>query len=166
MLARFWHPFETIGMLCMMDQVSLPKHGRCEYNEREPCCSYASSNAPISPRRGSIRALCLHLHQATSMFQLSRDPRTFVALDKAIDNLTFAQNVCRGSVNFLVFALMGFPYESAPLRPLIINGRHQDHWWASGFAALPHHLRGHPSQVRAGPDRREERTHDRPCGMR
>ena len=48
------------------------------------------------------------------MFQLSRDPTTFFVLDQAIDNLTFAQNVCRGSVNFMVFALMGFPYESAP----------------------------------------------------
>ena len=61
-----------------------------------------------------MRALCLHLNQAPSMFQLSRDPRTFFALDKAIDNPTFAQNVCRGSVYFMVFALMGFSYESAP----------------------------------------------------
>ena len=30
---------------------------------------------------------------------------------------------------------------------------------------LPKHLRVHPSQVRADPDRREERNHDRPCGM-
>ena len=98
----------------MMDHVSLPKHVRCEYNEQDPFCSYASSNAPISPRGGSIRALGLHLHEATSLFQLSRDPRTFVALGKAIDTLTFAQNVCRGSVTFMVFALMGFPDESAP----------------------------------------------------
>ena len=202
----------------MIDHVSLPKHGRCEYNERDPFCSYASSNAPISPRGGSMRALGLHLHEATSLFQLSRDPRTFVALGKAIDTLTFAQNVCRGSVTFMVFALMGFPDESAPppshvasslqisrsklrhahegdtrmvhhvdhhalesamsgalglrysylgqVRLLMINGMQQDHWWASGFAALPHHLRGHPSQVRAGPDRREERNHGRPCGRR
>ena len=26
------HPCEKIGMLCMIDQVSLPKHVRCEYN--------------------------------------------------------------------------------------------------------------------------------------
>jgi hypothetical protein len=136
-----------------------------------------------------MRALCLHLNEATSMFQLSRDPRTFFVLDQAIDNLTFAQNVCRGSVNLMVFALMGFPDESAPLasqvasslqssrsklchaqegdtplfhhvdhhalesamsgalgrlyaspgqsRQLMINGMHQDHSWASGFAALP-----------------------------
>src|SRR5258708_10210262 len=54
-----------------------------------------SGNAPISRRRGSIRALCIHLNQATSMFQLSRDPTTFFALDQAIDDLTFARNVCR-----------------------------------------------------------------------
>jgi hypothetical protein len=29
------------------------------------------------------------------MFQLSHDPRTFFALEKAIDNLTFARNICR-----------------------------------------------------------------------
>jgi hypothetical protein len=51
-------------------------------------------------------------------------------------------------------------------RHLMINGMHQDYSSASGFAALPQHLRVHPSQVRAGPDRREERNHDRPCGMR
>src|SRR6266700_919616 len=79
------HPFAKIGMLCMIDHVSLPKQVRCEYNERDPFCSYASSNAPISRRRGSIRALCLHLNQATSMVQLSRDPRTFFALAKAND---------------------------------------------------------------------------------
>ncbi len=42
-----------------------------------------------------MRALCLYLNQAPSLLQLSRDPRTFFALDQAIDNLTFARNVCR-----------------------------------------------------------------------
>ncbi len=51
-------------------------------------------------------------------------------------------------------------------RQLMINGMHQDHSWASGFAALPKPLRVHPSQVRAGPDRREERNHGQPCGRR
>jgi len=49
----------------------------------------------FSRRRGSIRALCLHLNQATGLFQLSRDPPPFFAVDQAIDDLTFAQNVCR-----------------------------------------------------------------------
>jgi hypothetical protein len=152
-----------------------------------------------------MRALCLHHNEAPSLFQLSRDPRTFFVLDKAIDNLTFAQNVCRGSVTFMVFALMGLPYESAPplpqvasslqirrsklrhshegddsmfhhvdhhalelamsralglwysypgrFRQLMSNGIHQDLSWASGFTALPQHLRVHPSSVRAGPHR-------------
>jgi hypothetical protein len=149
----------------MIDHVSLPKHVRCEYNEREPFC--------------------------------------------------FARNVCRGSVNFMVCALMGFPYESAPppsqgasslqsrrskLRhahegdtpmfhhvdqhalesamsgalglwysypgQVMTYGIQQAHSWASGFAALPQQLHIHPSSVRAGPDRREERNHGRPCGRR
>jgi hypothetical protein len=69
-------------------------------------------NAPLSRRRGSIRALCFHLHEATRLFQLSRDLTTFFAVDQAIDALTFARNVCR--VTFLVCALMGFLDESAP----------------------------------------------------
>ena len=44
-------------------------------------------------------------------------------------------------------------------RQLMIDGRQQDHSWASGFAALPQYLGVHPSEVRAGPDRREERNH-------
>src|SRR2546430_11406645 len=100
-------------MVCMIDHVSLPKHGRCEYNERDPFCSYASSNAPISPRGGSIRALGLHLHEAPSLFQLSRDPKTLVPLGKAIDTLTFAQNVLPVRVTFMVLAVMVFPDESA-----------------------------------------------------
>ena len=39
-----------------------------------------------------MRALCLQLNEATSLFQLSRDPRSFFALDQAIDNLTFARS--------------------------------------------------------------------------
>ncbi len=35
------YPFEKIGMVCMIDQVSLLKHVRCEYNERDLFCSYA-----------------------------------------------------------------------------------------------------------------------------
>ena len=60
------------------------------------------------------------------------------------------------------------PWYSYPgqFRQLMINGIQQDHSWASGFAALPQHLRVHPSEVRAGPDRREELNHDRPCGIR
>ena len=33
------HPFENIGLVCMIVQDSMPKHGRCEYNERDAFCS-------------------------------------------------------------------------------------------------------------------------------
>ncbi len=56
--------------------------------------------------------------------------------------------------------VIGLWYSSpGQFRQLMIHGMQQDHLWASGFAALPHHLRVHPSAVRAGPDRREERNH-------
>ncbi len=88
-----------------------------------------------------MRALCLHLNEATSLFQLSRDPRTFFALDQAIDNLTFAQNVCRGSVHFMVFALMGFPYESAPLPSQVASSLQ------SRRSKLRHSHEGHNTMV-------------------
>jgi len=81
------------------------------------------------------------------MFQLSRDPRTFFALDQAIDNLTFAQNVCRGSVNFMVFALMRFTYENAPPLPQVASSlqsrrsklRHSHEGGATMFHHVEHH---------------------------
>src|SRR5947199_6306300 len=45
------YPFEKIGMVCMIDHVSLLKHVRCEYNERDLFCSYASSQ----PARRGLR---------------------------------------------------------------------------------------------------------------
>ena len=33
------HPFENIGLVCMIVQDSMPKLGSCEYNERDPFCS-------------------------------------------------------------------------------------------------------------------------------
>jgi hypothetical protein len=104
------HRFEKIGILCMIDQVSLPKHVRCEYNEREPYCSYASSNAPISPRRGSIRALCIHLNEATSMFHHVDHH----ALESAMSRALGLWYSCPGQ-----------------FRQLMINGMQQDHSWAS-----------------------------------
>ena len=49
----------------------------------------------LSSRRDSISALCIHLNQATSIFQISLDPRTFFALDKTTNDLTFARNIRR-----------------------------------------------------------------------
>ena len=40
-------------------------------------------------------------------------PCVFISMKQRVC-FSFAQNICRGSVNFMVFALMGFPYESAP----------------------------------------------------
>ena len=212
------HPFEQIGMLCLLDHVCLPKQGRCEYNDGDPFCSHASSNAPILPKRGSMRAVCLHLNEASSVFQLSRDPRTFFAVALAIDNLIVARNGCRGSITCRVLALMGLDSESASppsqvasslqIRRSKLHHAHEGdsppvsphrssrvevgpvwHAWTVIFlpwavpavdaqrhapgplvgqpwAALPQHLRAHPSSVSAGPDRREERTHGRPCGIR
>ncbi len=48
-----------------------------------PSCS---GNSPISRRRGSSYASCLHLHQTTGMFLLSHAPIWLLALDKTAEN--------------------------------------------------------------------------------
>ena len=70
-----------IGILSTIEQASLPKNVRYEYNQRGPCCCYSLATC-LSLRRGSISALCLHLNQAKGIFQLSRDPSTFFAVEK------------------------------------------------------------------------------------
>ncbi|SRR6266566_5275101 len=54
-----------------------------------------SGSTPISRRRGSIRALYIHLNQATSLFQLSLAPRTFFALDQTTNGLPFTRHARR-----------------------------------------------------------------------
>jgi hypothetical protein len=54
---------------------------KCEYNQRGPFRSYFQTTRLILGRRGLIRAKCIHLHQATRLFQLSRAPRTYFMLD-------------------------------------------------------------------------------------
>ncbi len=54
-----------------------------------------SGSTPISRRRGSIRALCIHLNQATNLFQLSLSPRTFFAMDQTTNGLPFARHARR-----------------------------------------------------------------------
>jgi hypothetical protein len=83
-----------IGILSTIEQASLPKKVRYEYNQQGPFCYYSLATS-LSSRRDSISALCIHLNQATSMFQLSRDPRTFFALDKTTNDLTCARNIRR-----------------------------------------------------------------------
>ncbi len=69
-----------IGIVRTMEQASLPKYVKYEYYQRGPFCSYSLATC-LSSRRDSISALCLHLNQTTCIFQLSRDPSTFFALD-------------------------------------------------------------------------------------
>jgi hypothetical protein len=74
-------------MLHTMEQASLPQPVRCEYNERGPFCSSSSSNTPIFTKERSICAACVHLNQATPLFQLSRALRRVFALDQTTDDL-------------------------------------------------------------------------------
>src|SRR5260221_14744492 len=82
-------------MLRTIEQASLPKPMRCEYNQRGPCCLYSLATRLSSRRRGSIRALYVHLNQATSLFQFSRASRMFFALDQTIDDRPFTRNARR-----------------------------------------------------------------------
>jgi hypothetical protein len=70
---------QEIGMLRTIEQASLPKQVRCEYNQRAPYCSHSLATRLSSRRRGSIRAVSVHLNQATSLF--SHAPRTCFAMD-------------------------------------------------------------------------------------
>jgi hypothetical protein len=86
---------QEIGMLRTMEQASLPKQVRCEYNQRGPFCSYSLTTHLFSRRRGSICAACVHLNQTTPLFQLARALRTFFALDQTTDDLPFARHARR-----------------------------------------------------------------------
>jgi len=57
-----------IGVLRMTEQGCLLQLVRGEYNKQG---SFCSSTRPFSRRRGSIRAVCIHLHQTMCLFQLS-----------------------------------------------------------------------------------------------
>ena len=86
---------QEIGILHAIEHASLPKHVRCEYNQQRPFCSFSLASCLFSRRRGSIRELCVHFDQATNLFQLSRAPRTFFALDQTIDDFPGDRNACR-----------------------------------------------------------------------
>jgi hypothetical protein len=49
----------------------------------------------FSRRRGSIRALCLHLNQAPRLFQFSRTPKMCFAVDQTTGDLSFARHARR-----------------------------------------------------------------------
>ena len=78
-----------------MEQGALPNHVKCEYNQRDPFCSYFLATRLICRRRGSIRAECMHLNQATRPFQLSRVSRACFALDQTTNGLSCARNTHR-----------------------------------------------------------------------
>jgi hypothetical protein len=82
-------------MVHAIKRASLPKHVRGDYNQQRPSCWYAPARRLFSGRRGSIRAFRVHLDQATSMYQLSRAPRTFFGLDQTADDLLCAWNARR-----------------------------------------------------------------------
>ncbi len=68
---------------------------KCEYNQQGPFCSYFQTTRLILGRRGLIRATCIHLHQATRLFQLSRAPRTYCVLDQTANDLSCAWSTRR-----------------------------------------------------------------------
>ena len=84
-----------IGMVHAIERAPLPRHVRSEYNSTKAILLIRAGKGLFSRRRGSIRAFCVYLDQATSMCQLSRAPRTFFALDQTTDNLHCAWNVRR-----------------------------------------------------------------------
>src|SRR5258706_4995858 len=79
----------------MLEQAFLPKRVRCEYNQQGLFCAHALTTRLFSRRRGSIRVVCVYFDQATSLFQLSRTPRTCFALDQATDDLSCARDTRR-----------------------------------------------------------------------
>src|SRR5215472_1296391 len=55
----------------------------------------SSFNAPFSRRRSSIRALSIHLDEATRLFPFSRVPRTCFAVDQTTSDLPSARHARR-----------------------------------------------------------------------
>jgi len=49
------HPFEKIGMVCLIDHISLPKQVRCQYHERDACCSRKGCEKASTRDRGRRR---------------------------------------------------------------------------------------------------------------
>ena len=84
-----------IGPLYPMEQAFLPKQVRCEYNQQGPCCSYSLPTRLFSRRRGSVRVLSAHLHEATHRFPLSHTSRTCAPLDQTPNDLSSPRHACR-----------------------------------------------------------------------
>jgi len=107
---------QEIGILHAVEHASLPKHVRCEYHQQRPFCSFSLASCLFSRRRGSIREVCVHFDQATNLFQLSRAPRTFFALDQTIDDFPGARNACRHDQRNIRPAFRSICSRFAPLR--------------------------------------------------
>src|SRR2546421_7831767 len=84
-----------IGILYPMKQAFLPKHVKCEYNQQGPCCSHSLETRLFSRRRGSVRVLSAHLHEATHRFPLSHASRTCAPLDQTPNDLSSTRHACR-----------------------------------------------------------------------
>src|SRR5579859_6427219 len=61
---------------------------------RSFCSSVQTTHLSLG-RRGFIRAACMHLHQATRLFQLSRTPSTYCLLDQTAHDLSCAWHTRR-----------------------------------------------------------------------
>ena len=69
---------QEIGMLRIMEQASLSKQVRYEYNERGPFCSYSSSNAPIfTKERFNLCCVCSPQSSNASVSAFSRSQNVF-----------------------------------------------------------------------------------------
>ena len=86
---------QEIGLFYTMEQAFLLKHVGYEYNQQSSFCVYAPTTRLFSRRRGSIRAVCIFLDQATRLFSLARVPRTYFAVDQTTDDLLCAWHTRR-----------------------------------------------------------------------
>jgi hypothetical protein len=86
---------QEIGLFYTMEQAFLLKHVGYEYNQQSSFCVYAPTTRLFSRRRGSIRAVCIFLDQATRLFSLARVPRTYLAVDQTTDDLLCAWHTRR-----------------------------------------------------------------------
>ncbi len=78
-----------------MEQAFLPKHGRCEYNQRGPFCSYSLATRLFSRRRGSVGVRLLIFIQQRIGFRFhtlqervlrwTKPPTTSLLLDTLAD---------------------------------------------------------------------------------
>jgi hypothetical protein len=86
---------QEIGLFYTMKQTFLPKHVGYEYNQKNPFCVQAPGKRSFSRRRGSIRAACIFLDQATRLFYPACVPRRCFAADQSTDDLPCVRHTRR-----------------------------------------------------------------------